>query len=62
MIGTILGNVDRIARGTDIGTKPGYLDGYFDGYNGENIEESLLGDSLRYTDGKFLGSVEGIKM
>ena len=33
VVGTILGNVDRITLGIDIGTKLGFLDVYFYGSN-----------------------------
>ena len=62
MIGTILVNVDGITLGIDVGTEMRYLDGYFDGSNYGNIEVILIGDSMGYTDGKVLGSDEGIKL
>ena len=61
VLGTILENTDRITLGLDIVTELGSLDGSFDGSNDGNIEGLLLGDSLRSTDGKFIGSEEGIK-
>ena len=39
-----------------------FLDRSFYGSNYENISGLLLGDSLRYTDGKVLGSDESIKL
>ena len=59
MFGTIIGNVDIITLGLDIGTKLGFLDGSFDGSNEGNIEGLFIGDSLGSTDGKVLGSNEG---
>ena len=55
----ILGNVYGITLGIDIRTKLGFLDGSFDVSNDGNLEGLLLGDSLRSTDGKLLGSDEG---
>ena len=59
MFGTILGCLDRITLGIDIGTELVFLDGSFDGYNEGKLEGLLLGDSLGSTDGKVLGSYEG---
>ena len=47
---------------SDVGTELVYLYGYIDGYNYFNLEVLLLGQSLVYTDGKVLGSDEGIKL
>ena len=38
------------------------LDGNIDGSNDGKLESLLLGDSLGFTDGKVIGSDEGIKM
>ena len=59
---TILGNVDRITLDIDVGTELGSLDGSFDSSDGGNLEVFLLVGSLGYTDGKFFGSDEGIKL
>ena len=56
VFGTILGNVDRITLGLDIGTELGFLDGSFYGSIEEKLEGLLLGYSLGYTNGKVLGS------
>ena len=58
----ILGNVDVIILGLDVGTEMGSLDGSFDGSNDDKIEGLLLGYSGGYTDGKVFGSYEGINM
>ena len=42
VLGTILGNVDRIILGLDVGTEIGYLDGFFDGYNYDKLEGLLF--------------------
>ena len=62
VIGTILGDVDGITCGLDIGTELGSLYESFDGSNDGKIERLFLGESLRYTDCKVIGSDEGIKM
>ena len=62
VIGTILGNVDRITPGIDIETYMVSLDGYFDSYNDGKFEGLLIGDSLESTYGKVFGSNEGIKL
>ena len=49
---TVLGNVDLISLGIDVGTCLGSLYGSFDDSNDYNLEGLLLGDSLEYTDGK----------
>ena len=54
--------VDGITIGVDFGTDMGYLDGYVDGYNDGKLGVLLIGGSLVYTDGKVLGSDEGIKL
>ena len=61
-IGPILGNVDEITIGIDVGTELGYLDGSFGGSNYGKIEGLFLGFSLGYSDGKVPGSDEGIKL
>ena len=43
VFGNILGNVDIITLGLDIGTELGFLNGSFDGYNEGNLEGFLLG-------------------
>ena len=62
VLGTILGNVDRIKLRIDVGIELGSLDGSFDGSNDGNIEGLFNEDSLIYTDGKVYVSGEGIKM
>ena len=61
-IGPILGNVCVITLGIDVGTELRFLDGYFYASNYGKLEGLLLGDSLGYTDGKVIGSDEGIKL
>ena len=56
---TVLGNVDVITLGFDVGTELGSLDGSFDGPNYGKLEGLLLGVSPGYTDVKVLGSDEG---
>ena len=43
---TVLGNVDSIVLGIDVGTDLDSLDGSFDVYNDVKLEWLLLGDSL----------------
>ena len=62
VIGTILGNVDIITLGIDIGTYMGSLYGSFDGSNDIKLGGLFLGDSPGYTDCKVIGSDEGIKL
>ena len=62
MLGAILGNVDVITLGVDVGTELEYLDGSFDGSNYSKLERMFLEDSLGYTDGKVIVSDEGIKL
>ena len=62
VLGTILGNVYVIILGMDVGTELVSLDGLFDGSNDGKLERLFLGDSLEYTDGKLIGSDEGIKL
>ena len=45
-IGNILGNVDVIILGIDVGIEPCSLDGYFGGSNNVNLEGLSLGYSL----------------
>ena len=59
VFGAILGNLDIITLGVDIGTELGFLDGSFYCSNESKLEGSCLGDSQGYTDGKVLGSDEG---
>ena len=61
-IGTILGNVDVITLGLDVGTYLDSLDGSFDGSNYSKIWVLLIVDSLGSTDGKVIGSDECIKL
>ena len=53
-IGTILGNVDGITLGINIGTYMVSLDLSFDGSNDGKLERLFLGDTVRSTDGKVL--------
>ena len=46
MLSTILGNVDRITLGLDVGIGLGSFDGSFDSSNGDKLERLLLGYSL----------------
>ena len=62
VIGTILGDVYGITIGIDVGTYLGSLDGSLDRSYYVNIQGLLLVGSLGYTDGKVLGSYEGIKL
>ena len=62
VLGTLLVNVDVITFGLDVGTNLGSLDGSFDGSNDGKLEGLFLVGSLVYTDGKVLGSDEGIKL
>ena len=62
VIGTILGNFDGITIGLDVGTELESLNGSFDGSNDGKFEKLLLVESLVSTDGKVLGSDEGIKL
>ena len=60
--GTILGNLERIILGIDVGTELGSSYVSFDGPNGGNLEGLLFWYSLRYIYVKLLGSDEGIKL
>ena len=62
VLGTILGNLDRIKLGIDVGTYLGSLDEFFYISNYGKLEQLFLGDSLESTDGKVLGSDKGIKL
>ena len=53
---TILGNVDRITLGLDIGTELGSLNGLSDDSNDGKLRLLLLGYLLGYIDGKVIGS------
>ena len=55
-------NVDGITLGIDVGTYLGSLYGSLDGSNDGKLEGLLRGGSLGYTNGKVLGSDEGIKL
>ena len=46
----------------DVGTQQGYLYGSFDSSYDCKIEVSLIGESLGSTEGKVIGSDEGIKL
>ena len=52
----ILGNVDRITLGIDVGTNLNSLDRSFDGSNNGKLEVLLMGYSLVSTDGEVLCS------
>ena len=56
VIGTLLGNVDRITLGIDVGTNLNSLDRSFDGSNNGKLEVLLMGYSLVSTDGEVLCS------
>ena len=60
VIDTILGNVDGITLGLNIGTELGPFYRYFDGSNDSNLEGFFLGGSLGSTDGKLIGYDEVI--
>ena len=62
LIHAILWNVGVITLGIDVGTELCYLDRPFDVSNDGKLEGLMLGDSLGYTNGKVLGSGEGIKL
>ena len=55
-------NIDRITLKLDVQTDLGSLDVSFDGSNENKLERLLLGISLGYTNGKVIGSDEGIKL
>ena len=42
VLGTIIGNVDKITLGVGVVTELDYLDGSFDGSNGGKLEGLLL--------------------
>ena len=56
LFGTILGKLDIITLGINIGTELGSLYVSFDGSNDGKLGVFFLGDSLGYIDGKVLGS------
>ena len=62
VLGTIFRDSDEITPGVDVGTELEYLYGTFDSYNFGKLESLFFWDSLWSTDGKVLGSDEGIKM
>ena len=62
VIGTIFLNVDGITLGVYDGADMVSLDGSFDGVDYGKLEVLFFGDLLRYNDGKFIGSDEGIKL
>ena len=59
---TILEDVHVITLGIDVVKQPGYLDESFDESSHGNLEGLLIGDFMGSTDGKGLGSDEGIKL
>ena len=61
-IGTIIVNVHGITLRLVVGTKMGSLDGSFDVSNDGNLKGLLNVESMGFTDGKVLGSDEGIKL
>ena len=62
MLGTIIGNVYGIKLGHDVVKELDSLDQCFDGSNDGSFEWLFLEDSLVSTDGKVLGSDEGISL
>ena len=59
---TILGKLYEITLGFDVGTDLVSSYGFFDGLDSGNLKALLIGESLEYTDGKVIGSDEGIKL
>ena len=62
VLGSKLLNVYGITLGVGVGIELGSLYVSFDGYNYYKLEGLLLGCSFWYTNDKFLGSGEVIKM
>ena len=62
VLGIIIGNMDGITFGIDVGTELGCLGRYFCGSNDGNLDGLLNGVSLRSTDGNFFGCDEVIKL
>ena len=62
MFGTMLGNVDVITLGLDVGIDLESLDGYFGVSNDGKLEVLFIGGSLGSTYCEILGSDEGIKL
>ena len=62
MIVTILVNLDVITLGIGVGTDLGGLYGCSDGSTNDKLEGLFLCDFMESTDGKMLGSNEGINM
>ena len=60
VLDTILENEDGITFRIDVGSDLSSLDESFDSSDDSNLESLFLGGSLGYTDGKLLGSDEGI--
>ena len=58
----ILVNIDIITIWIDVGTDMGSLDGPIYGSNDSNLEGILILNLLWCTDGKVIGSYEGIKL
>ena len=52
----ILGDIDVITLGVDVGTYLSSLDRWFDGYNVGKLEGIFIGASLESTYGKVVGS------
>ena len=62
VLGNILGDIYGITFWIDVVTELCSLDGFFDGSNDGKLDRLLLIYSLVYTDGKVIGSDEGIKL
>ena len=62
MLGTLLRNVDGITLDIYVRTELGSLNESFYGSNDDKLELSFIGDSLGSTNGKVIGSDEGIKL
>ena len=62
MLVTLLGNLYGITLGFDVVAKLESLYESFHGINGGKINALLLRESLEYTDGKVIGSDEGIEL
>ena len=62
VIDTILGNLDGVILRIDDETNLVYLDESFDDYNESKVEGLFREGSFLSTDGKVLGSDEGIKL
>ena len=62
VLGTILGNVDEIIFGCDVGTELDSFDESFDGSNDNNLQGSFLEDLLRSIDVKVHGNEKCINI